>query len=176
MYFSNFPKITYAFKIGNTAQLRIVRDIVANVRARKDLLGSITIYDEYDIQEGETPEKIANKFYGNPNYHWVIMLINERYNMIEDFPLSEQDFESYITQKYGDNPATRYEQHTYFGSLHYETPDGQIVDSDNELAQPVSNYDYELHLNESKRRIKLVSARYIDQIADELEALFVSST
>jgi len=172
MYFTNFPLITYAFKIGDKTQLRIVRDIVANVRLRKDILSKVTVYDEYDIQEGETPEKIANKFYGNPNYHWIIMLVNERFNMIEDFPLNEHDFEAFIDQKYGSN---RNAQHLYFGSLHYETEDGLIVDVEHPFANPVTNYDYELALNESKRRIKIVSPKYIAFLSDELEQLFERS-
>lgn len=91
----------YDFKIGGKSQLSIIKDITHNVRFRKEILENITLYDEYDIREGETPEIIAEKIYGNPQYHWIIMLLNERYDYITDFPLSYPELIAHTEQKYG---------------------------------------------------------------------------
>lgn len=101
MYFERFPKIYYDFKIGNNTDIKIVTDITRNVRVIKDILSNITLYDEYDIKEGETPEIIADKFYGSPLYHWVVMLTNDRYDYINDFPLPQAELEKHIKEKYG---------------------------------------------------------------------------
>jgi len=92
MYFREFPKFLYDFKYGNRdTRTSIVTDITRNVRVRKEVLENVTLYDEYDIVDGETPEIIAEKIYGNPEYHWIIMLANGRYDYITDFPKNELD-------------------------------------------------------------------------------------
>ena len=87
MYFENFPIFLYDFKINGKTEYKLVKDISQNVRVRKEILSSVTLYDEYDIRDGETPEIISEKVYGTPLYHWVIMLCNDNYNYIDDFPL-----------------------------------------------------------------------------------------
>ena len=115
MYFKEFPKFYYDFK-GNDGktELRLVRDITRNVRFRKEILSNITVFDEYDIQDGETPEIIAEKVYGNPNYHWIIMLANERFNYVYEFPLEETTLARAITTEF--NPTFTITSWTYSGT------------------------------------------------------------
>jgi len=96
MYFSNFPKIVYDFDLPNGVDYKIVTDITRNVRLRKQILENILVYDYYDIGEGETPEIISEKIYGTPYYHWVIMLVNQRYDYINDFPLTQLELDTHI--------------------------------------------------------------------------------
>jgi hypothetical protein len=110
MYFANFPKIVYDFDLSKGTDYRVVTDITRNVRVRKQILENITLYDYYDIAEGETPEIISEKIYGTPYYHWVIMLVNQRYDYVNDFPLSQLELDSYIDQKYG---VKKYHVHDY---------------------------------------------------------------
>ena len=110
MYFSNFPKIVYDFDLSNGVDYRVITDITRNVRLRKQILENISVYDFYDIQEGETPEIISEKIYGTPYYHWVIMLANQRYDYVNDFPLTQQELDSFIDNKYGDK---KYHVHDY---------------------------------------------------------------
>lgn len=107
MYFKDFPKFLYDFKYGNTdeTQTSIVLDTTRNVRFRKEVLSNYTLYDEYDIVDGETPEIIAEKVYGNPNYHWIIMLANDRYDWVSDFPLDYPALIKHTADKY--NPLLK---------------------------------------------------------------------
>lgn len=92
MYFKEFPEFLYDFRYGPyETKTSIVRDITRNVRFRKEVLENITVFDEYDIVDGETPEIIAEKIYGNPEYHWIIMLANQRFDYLTDFPLPEPE-------------------------------------------------------------------------------------
>lgn len=137
-------------------QVLLMTDITHNVRFRKEILSNVTLYDEYDIQDGETPEMIAERVYGNPNYHWVIMLVNERYDYITDFPLSTHNLEQHIISTYG-------VEHIY-DTHHFINYAGFIVDETDPEATSVSNYQYEDELNESKRRIKLISSELLNTI------------
>lgn len=162
MYFKDFPKFQYDFAYGNDTKVSVVQDITRNIRFRRDVLANVSLYDEYDIVDGETPEIIAEKVYGNPEYHWIIMLANERHDYITDFPLPEYTLEKYIVDKYG---AQRYAIH------HYEDANGFTVNSDAVGAQSVSNDDYERLLNESKRRIKIISPDLISSILKQYKEL-----
>jgi hypothetical protein len=101
MYFSKFPNIVYDFNIKGKIEHRIITDITRNVRFRKKILENISLYDEYDIKDGETPEIISEKIYGSPFYHWVIMLVNQRYDYINDFPITQREMDTYTEIKYG---------------------------------------------------------------------------
>jgi len=100
MYFSNFPKIVYDFDLTSGVDYKVVTDITRNVRLRKQILENISLYDYYDIAEGETPEIISEKIYGTPYYHWVIMLVNQRYDYITDFPLEYPALIANTAEKY----------------------------------------------------------------------------
>jgi hypothetical protein len=120
MYFSQFPRIYYDFPTvdGKDTTLQALTDITVNIRVRKEILENITLYDEYDIKEGETPEIIAEKYYGNPELHWTIMLANERYDYHNDFPLSTQELYENAIAKYGKDNLDQ---------VHHYKKDGLIV-------------------------------------------------
>lgn len=103
MYFKDFPQFLYDFNYGNKIKTSVVLDITRNVRIKKDILENITLYDEYDIVDGETPEIISEKFYGTPEYHWVVMLANGKYDYRADFPLIETVLQKHIQDVY--NPT-----------------------------------------------------------------------
>lgn len=193
-YFTNFPKIPYAFNIDGKPVLINLVDIALNVRARKVALENYLIYDEYDIEDGETPEIISEKLYGKPRYHWLIMLINNRFDYINDFPRRSIDLENYITEKYG--AGHEFDQHVLpGGSLYYEDRSGNVVDkmdidlfaTTNPHIAPgdlneqygrygqgfstVSNHEVEERINERKRRIKVINAAVIEQVASEILGL-----
>ena len=107
--------------VNGSSRLTIVKDITHNIRFRKEILENITLYDEYDIIDGETPEIIAEKIYGNSQYHWIIMLLNERYDYITDFPLTYPELVSHTEQRYGVGNVN--------GIHHYLDFNGNRVDS-----------------------------------------------
>lgn len=154
MYFKEFPNFLYDFKINGRNETKIVKDITQNVRVINEILSNVTLYDEYDIRDGETPEIIAEKIYGSPLYHWVIMICNHKFDYINDFPLPSYELEQHITEKYG--AGNEYNTH------HYVDSDGNIVDSTQGTS--VSNYQFEDDENEKKRRIKLISPELLQTI------------
>lgn len=170
-YFANFPDILYPFELGGKIRLVRVKDIVSNVRVRKKVLSNITLYDEYDIEDGETPEIIAERVYGDANLHWVIMLTNDRYDLWNDFPLSGEALSKYIENKYGQGNEEN--QHVIFGTPHFEDEKGNIVDGPaSNLVRVITNLEYETRINESKRRIKIINKTLISTIVSELETSF----
>lgn len=103
MYFKDFPQFLYDFNYGDKVKTTVVVDVTRNVRLKKNIFANVTLYDEYDIVDGETPEIISEKFYGTPEYHWIIMLANEKYDHRKDFPLIEPVLQKHIATTY--NPV-----------------------------------------------------------------------
>ncbi len=102
-YFKDFPQYLYDFNYGKKSKTSVVVDITRNIRFKQQILSNIALYDDYDIVDGETPEIIAEKFYGTPEYHWIIMMANEKYDYRNDFPLAEPILIRHIQEAY--NPT-----------------------------------------------------------------------
>lgn len=158
-YFSAFPQIYYPFNISGQNQIKIIRDITRNIRVIKEISSSITLYELYDIAHGDTPELISEKFYGTTDYHWMVMLINERYNHLADFPMEQPTLDLFVTEKYGEGNEN--------GVHHWVGLDGFITSSDITGATSVSNAQYEDEINESKRTLKIVSPELMSKLAEQ---------
>jgi hypothetical protein len=165
MYFGSMPNIYYDFVDKNgQPYFQVVKDITTNVRLIQQTLDNITVYDYYDLIDGETLEIVSAKVYGTPNYHWMLAILNEIYDYRQDLPLTYNVLSQYVTDKYGS--GNEYATH------HFVDANGFIVNSDAPGAAPVSNYDYEETINETKRRIKLVSKPVLDSIAKQYDQMF----
>jgi hypothetical protein len=162
MYFEDFPKFLYDFDIKGERRAFVITDITRNIRFRRDVLANITLYDEYDVVDGETPEIVAEKIYGNAEYHWVVMLVNERFDYRADWVMDYPRLSVYIQDKYGVNADSPH---------HYVDDKGNIVHSSAPGAVSISNRQYEEDLNEKKRRIKLISPELLNRILTDFDEL-----
>jgi hypothetical protein len=96
MYFKQFPKIQYQMNLSDK-----IKTVVTNILKRVDLsknnyLTKGTLFYNYQLEDGERPEHIADRFYGNPEYHWIILLINQTVNPYFDWLIPDFDFEKYL--------------------------------------------------------------------------------
>lgn len=161
MYFNNFPVISYPFEINGEIKNILITDISKNIRFISKSLNAIRLFDSYIISDGETPEIIADKFYGNPNYHWIIMLANNKYDYLNDFPKSQLHLDAYIEDKYGataDDPAI-------FVKF------GKVVDYGTTNSYKITNRAYEYMINENKRTIKIISKDLIPVILKDFVSI-----
>lgn len=161
MYFKKFPEIYYQFDINGVKTLKVVKDVTANIRFRKAILENITLFDEYDLKEGDTPEIVAAKYYGVSEYHWIVMLCNQRFDWVNDFPLGYHELEAYIADKYVDP----------YGVHHYVDDNGFIISADQFPRNEVTNYQYEEAENEKKRRIKLISPDLLATVVNQFKTI-----
>jgi len=63
MYFENFPLIPYD-SVGD-GTTKDVTNLLRRVAVRAKIKTNTALYDTYDVIEGETPEMIAHKLYGD---------------------------------------------------------------------------------------------------------------
>lgn len=103
-YFNYFPTTFY-----NNSNTSLALDTVTNIIARfsfeESLKENSAIFYPYDIQDGDTPEIIANKYYGSSEKHWIVLMFNDIIDPQYDWPLDQRTFISYVNDKYSANGA-----------------------------------------------------------------------
>jgi hypothetical protein len=99
-YFSYFNKIAYNLE-DNVTSSQLVTNLLQRSAFLKEVAENTAIAYEYQLSDGDTPETIAHKLYGDSNRHWIILLFNKLINPQYEFPLSGIALDKYITNKYG---------------------------------------------------------------------------
>jgi len=177
-YFSPFPKISYVFNINGIDQLRVIKDIALNVRFREKILNNIELFDNYVIQDGLSPELISERLYGTPLHHWTIMLVNERFDRYEDFPVSEETLARYTIAKYRttvdqlDEDILFAPKILYGAFLYRGDYDGLDCDEGTPFSHMVTNLEYETTENEKKRNIRVINPSIITSVTEEIYSMF----
>ena len=96
-YFSYFPNVEYTDNSGST---KIVTDIFKRVKMRTlSTIIKTAIFYKYTIQDGERVEDIANRYYGDTQYYWLILYANDIINIYTQWPRSNSEFNNYIISK-----------------------------------------------------------------------------
>ena len=102
-YFNYFPKTVYS--LDNTNNADVVTNITSRFGFEKSFKNNTSVYYEYNIQDSDTPEIIASKFYGDSEKHWVVLMINDIVDPQFDWPLDQRTIISYIDEKYSANAS-----------------------------------------------------------------------
>lgn len=97
-YFSNFPKLIYSTNSFSSADR--ITNITAKFSLNQSTKENTAVYYEYDVREGDTPEVIAKKAYGDPYKHWVVLMMNNIVDAQYDWPLTTINLNNYIDAKY----------------------------------------------------------------------------
>ena len=170
MYFKQFPKRLYGFDKKN---FKPVTDLMIRVKVRDKVMNELSLYNVYDVKNGETPENIAFKHFGDPELHWVILMTNNVTDRYYDWPLSEQQFEDYVKDKYSNPDGIHHYEITQSSGKTTSLDNSHLitVNSDASGASAVSNRTYEDRINENKRLIKILKPIYLDEYVEEFKRL-----
>ena len=101
-YFNYFPKTVYTL---NSLDVETVTNITSRFGFEQSFKDNSAVYYEYDIQDGDTPEIIASKFYNSPERHWAVLMINNIVDPQFDWPLDQRTIISYMNEKYSANAS-----------------------------------------------------------------------
>ena len=102
-YFSQFPNIEYTVfmnKAGVKENINI-KDYFHLLRMRDNIYKEDTLYTPYYINNGERPDQISYNEYGDEQYYWILLQINDIVDYYAEWPLSMTELDEYITKKYG---------------------------------------------------------------------------
>ena len=130
----------------------------------------------------------ANYFYNDPQLHWLVLMANDIIDPRFEWPLSYYNLIEYCKGKYGQDQI--YHTHHYVNEVEfivdgsrvieeestYENPIPIIFETSNAYestllfqnynikSTPVTNFDYEDSLNESKRRILVIKPSVVSEL------------
>lgn len=105
MYFKTLPKINMTDFKGSTI---IMTNLISRVEVIQSLLNDPLLFYSYDIQEGDTPEIVADKYYGDSYRYWLVMFSNQLFDPQWDWPLTSRQFGDYLFAKYKTNEFQSY--------------------------------------------------------------------
>ena len=165
MYFEKFP--LYEYDVQATQNRTLITDIMRRVNLKANVKVNTLVFDEYTVHDGETPDIVATKYYDNPEYHWVIITVNNITNR-HDWAMDQVSLTNYVNDKYSNPDATH---HYELAQTSGDTTKLLKVASDTAGATAVTNYEYEQTLNDDKRRIRLLDRGYVAQFKSEFEKL-----
>ena len=182
-YFQELPNISHPSLLPASSRIEdriTVKNIFKRSKLRSDVDQTITAFNYYYVQESYRPDMVAEELYDDSELDWVILTSNNITNVRDQWPLSHNDLYNHILEKYGSEENT-------LGIHHYETK--KMVDEYNRTVIPaglqvdanftfqyknysnsmvtvnpvvsVTNYNYEVKLNDEKRRIKILKPEYL---------------
>ena len=173
MYFTKFPYIIYD-SVGN-GEFKIVTNLLRRVAIRSKIKVNTLFFDTYDVKEGETPEMIAHKLYGDSELHWIVLLVNNVTERYHQWPKNNNQFLAYINDKYSNVDATHhYEISQTSGDTTIKIDIG-TDNTDYPAASIVTNAEYEESLEDEKRNIRLLEPSYVGLFVDEFNSLMEES-
>jgi len=179
MFFKAMPKISY--KTGDKTIL--TKDIFRRVGLDRKKNNKLAV-NSYYIKDGETPDMLANNFYGSSKYedmlannfygsskyHWILLIVNDIVSVNEEWPKNQELLFTYTESKYGVGNASL--------DHHYRLTSDISIIVDHDAAaitagtiEAVSNLDYELQLNEEKRQIFVLKPEFLAEFIVSYKSL-----
>ena len=160
----------------NDGNYKLLPDILRRVKQRSAIKSGQFIFDNYDVIDGEKPEDIAYKWFGDAQLHWVILMTNNVTNRYYDWPMNQVQFQTFLEDKY-DNPdgIHHYELTQDSGRTSGQGPNDYSykveVTSDTTNASSISNREYEEREQDKKRSIRLLNQKFLPAFLEEFDNL-----
>ena len=175
----SLPNLFYNIKSSPTdPQVLVGKNLWRRAELLREYKTSMTIFDEYIIKEGERPEDIAFKYYGDAELHWVVLMMNDVTDRFYQWPMTQPQFDEFLTDKYGagnEDSAHHYELTKSSGNTNVSGPNDYShrveVNSDETDAITITNREYEERLQDKYRTIRLLDRRYLDDFIEEFDNL-----
>jgi len=189
MFFNIVPNISYDEKpIGypfSESDYVTAKNFFRRYKVNEDAFSYAVIFKKYSIVDGERPETVAKKAYGDPFYDWVILLTNNVINSYYDWPISNYNITNALESEYDDPYGTIKYYETYevgqysagmrvdrefFEGTHKVNVNGEIQTlAGNLLCRPVTVAEWFTAENEKKREIYLLKPVYFRQFVDDFK-------
>jgi|TARA_B000000557_G_C20690533_1_gene407146 hypothetical protein len=189
-YFRELPNLQYQSPYSNrisSASYVTAKNIFRRMKIRDDLKNVLSVFNKYEIDDGDRPDTIARDLYGKSNLDWVVLITANIINVRDEWPLSSKELYDFTVSKYGLENVNNIK--------HYETkeiknsrqvvilPAGKIVGADftisyydegnitttpSNTVRGVTNYEYETEINNKKRTIDVLRSEYLQQFLNDI--------
>ena len=189
-YFRELPNLQYqspyTSRISSSTYVT-AKNIFRRMKIRDDLKSAFSVFNKYEIDDGDRPDTVARDFYGKSNLDWVVLITANIINVRDEWPLSDKEVYDFTVSKYGLTEVNNIK--------HYETKkitnsrgvvvlrSGEIVDAGftinyydggditttpSNTVRGVTNYEYEVIENQKKRSIDILRPEYLQQFLNDI--------
>ena len=186
-YFRELPNLQYQSPYSNRISSEsyiTAKNIFRRMKIRDDLKNVFSVFNKYEINDGDRPDNVAKELYGKSSFDWVVLITANIVNVRDEWPLSSKELYDFTVSKYG---LTKINE-----VRHYETtevknnrgivilPKGKVVDDNFKIPNPeninaelnpvrgVTYYEYEQDKNEEKRNIFVLRSEYLQQFLTDI--------
>ena len=192
-YFKFIPDFDYVSRLPKAQSISDylrVKNLFKRTKISQTVFDDLTYFTKYQIIADERPDNIAYKIYGDSNLDWMVMIANNITNLQNEWPLEEQSFYRFLTNKYGSEEVIE-------SVHHYETQ--KVIDSKEKVIVPkglevpsnysvtfldsgtrteqirtnitdeITNRQYEEKIQDEKRNIFLIKPKFTGLILEEME-------
>jgi len=194
-YFRQVPNFEYVSvlpdaKIGDYLPLK---NLFKKGKLRDDIFQNLAFFEKYQIKGNDRPDNVAFEIYNDSTLDWIVLLSNNIVNIQTEWPLTQDNFDRFLIDKYGDYdtiyngihhyvteeaknsqgvvivPAGLRVNERYFVSYYDYFIDQQITTSN--LSIPVTNYEYEEELENNKRNIYVLKPSYLNVVLNDMKEI-----
>ena len=195
-YFSNLTDFLYVNRTvdgRSEGDYSVVKNFFKRAKLRDDIFQDLAFFTKYIVMGDDRPDTVATKIYDDPTLDWVVLLSNNIVSIQSEWPLGQAAFNTYVTEKYGDE-TTLYSGIHHYESREVKANDGTIIipsgarvsvgqsvsffDEDSsqqiirtDVAMPVTNYMFEEKLNDEKRNIFILKPIYLNILFDDIDQI-----
>ena len=166
------------YDVKGNENYKLLPDILRRVKQRSAIASGQFIFDTYDVVNGEKPEDIAYKWFGDAQLHWVILMTNNITDRFHQWPMTQPQFDEFLTDKYGagnEDAVHHYEITKSSGKTSSSGPNDFShlveVNSDTDNASSISNREYEERQQDKYRSIKLLNQQFLSDFLEEFDKL-----
>jgi hypothetical protein len=190
-YFNKVPNLDYVSRLpdANISDYIAVKNLFKKAKLREDLFQDLTAFTKWKIQGDDRPDNVAFKAYGDSDLDWVILSSNNIVNIQTEWPLTQYNFDQFLLDKYGTYEKINDTHHHETIEIKNSTgvrilkaglrvpSDFDFKYSDNNSAfttnpvKEVTNLEYENSIQDQRRNIWILKARYLNVALDDLEKI-----
>jgi len=202
-YFKQVPDFEYVSRLPDAgiSDYIKVKNLFKKGYLREDIFQDTTVFTKYEITGDDRPDNVAFDFYKDSSMDWLVLQCNNIINIQSEWPMSQQDFDRYLLDKYNNfpSPFTSAYDWLYNGVHHNETKEVKnsagtvivpaglnvaagigvtfydyFIDGETraeKITTPVTNYEYESKIEDKKRNIFLLKQRYLNVVRDDMEEI-----
>jgi len=164
-----------AYDMKGDKNYKLLPNILRRVKLRAGIRSGTFLFDNYDVKDGERPEDVAFKWFGDAEYHWVILMTNNVTDRYYQWPLSQPQFQEYIADKYGagNEDAVHHYEKTQDSGVTSSRDFSHLVECNSDDGDPaiISNRQYEQRKQDEYRQIRLLDRRFLKPFVEEFESL-----
>ena len=187
MYFSLLPNIEYDEKPisypFSESDFVTAKNFFRRYKLNDDVFSYAVFFKKYAIEDGERPDILAKRAYGDPFYDWVILLTNNMVNSQYDWPMSNHEVNKVLESEYDDayTEIAYYEtikigqyaaglrvDEAFFNAQHKINNNGTVsIVNGSAICGPVTVAEDFYRKNEEKREIYLLKPAYFQSFVDD---------